>query len=288
MSENNTEAESHYLGVCKKFDLLISYGMSVSNALSGKPVENVQQDYGIPIFSKMLCHAITLRRISPTGIKPKKGAGREIWDVSSACAISRAILEAYDALAYIAIEGVSDSERQFRVLLWELHAYERREKMLNLIGSTAPELEHIKSQVLDCRDKVTSHEWFELVDLNVKKKVKEFNAPATHLSQRVLNERNNVNLNYYNSTQMFLSAYVHTYPFSTQQLMNFRAGDPECLRLYSLPIQYACIFLARALDGMRVVFKGQVPDAEGETLDAVERWSRILKDGVSLPQQKAT
>jgi hypothetical protein len=56
--------------------------------------------YAEIIFTKMVCHAISLRRISPTF---QNGSNPELWDIGAACAIARTLVESFDALAYIAL-----------------------------------------------------------------------------------------------------------------------------------------------------------------------------------------
>ncbi|MGH7926902.1 MAG: hypothetical protein ACREQV_03820, partial [Candidatus Binatia bacterium] len=87
----------------------------------------------------LVCHGLSLQRLSPT---PVPTAG-EFWDISSNYAIARALIETYEALSYIAIEDVQETEREFRVLLWKLHAQERRIEMLRLIGSKHSDINNV-------------------------------------------------------------------------------------------------------------------------------------------------
>jgi hypothetical protein len=59
---------------------------------------------------------------------------------------------------------------------------------------------------------------------------------------------------------MLLSQYVHTLPFSVQQLFGFKGGSPESLRLMNQPLQYSLPFLSRATEGMRILFSGPTPE----------------------------
>ena len=189
--------------------------------------------------------------------------------------------EAYDALAYVAIDDVQTSEREFQILLWKLHSEERRQKMLRLIGSTAPGVVDVDKNVTELRQKLTSHDFFNSADAGLKKKVQNGNVPPFHLSHADRNKRAGVNHEYYNAAVMFLSSYVHTYPFSVHQLMEFRAGDPESLRLMSLPVQHASGFLAKGIEGMSLVFGDVMPSPPEAASELLSTWIEIIGHGTS-------
>ncbi len=274
-----SEVEDRYKTICTDFDTLVTYGIRVSTSLGGKNAPHDREYYADRIFSKLLCHAITLKHIVPTGLSPVAAGYSELWDVSSACAVSRALLEAYDTLAYVAIEDVQVGEREFRILLWKLHSAERRQKMLRLIGSTAPAVLEVDKNVTELRQKLTTHDFFDSVEAGLKRKARNGNVPPFHLSQAGRNKRAGVNHEYYNAALMFLSSYVHTHPFSVHQLMEFRAGDPESLRLMSSPVQYASGFLAKGIEGTSLVFGDIVPLPSEAESEIQSTWIEIIRNG---------
>ena len=276
-----SEVQDRYRTVCTDFDTLVTYGIRVCTALGGREAPHDREYYADRIFSKLLCHAITLNRIAPTGLSPVAAGYSELWDVSSACAVSRALLEAYDALAYVAIEDVQIGEREFRILLWKLHSAEPRQELLRLIGSTAPAVLEVDKNVTELRQKLTTHDFFNSVDAGLKNKAQKGNVPPFHLRHAERNKRVGVNHKFYNATVMFLSSYVHTHPFSVHQLMDFRAGDPESLRLMSLPVQYASGFLAKGIEGMSLVFGDIVPLPSEAESEIQGTWIEIIRNGVA-------
>lgn len=272
--------DTRYKSICSELDLFINWGVNISNALSNKEAPMDRDYYGDRVFSKLLCHAITLRRIIPTGLIPEQNGQTELWDISSACAITRALIESFDALFYVAIEEVEDNEREFRILLWNLHSEERRLKKLDFIGSKAPEIIDIKNNVKELRKRVIEHKYFHELNKGIKKKIEKGETPAFCLSHSERNMRAFINHSYYNACIMFLSAYVHTYPFSINQLMEFKAGDAESLRLMSVPIQYALGFLAKSMEGMHVIFKDRLPNMPDNVSDLCSIWSGVIENGI--------
>ena len=271
---------SRYKIICSELDLFIKWGFVLSSTLSNKVTQLDRDYYGYCIFSKVLCHAISLRRIIPTGLNPEQNSQSELWDLASACALSRALIESFDALFYQAIEEIEDSEREFRLYLWDLHAEERRLKKLDLIGLKAPEVESLKMEVESLRKKVIDHKYFKELKKDHKGKINKGNSPDYYLSHKERNERASINHDYYNSCIIFLSAYVHTFPFAIKQLKEFRAGDAESLRLMSMPIQYALGFLAKSIEGMHSIFETRLPNKPDNVSDLCEIWSGILEKGI--------
>lgn len=271
---------SRYKSIRSEFDLLLNWGVKLSNALANKKAPLDRDYYADRVFSKLLCHAITLRRIIPTGLAPEQEGNTELWDISSACAITRALIESFDALFYISIEEIADPEREFRVMLWDLHSEERRLKKLELIESKSSEVMNIVDRVAELRKTVIEHNNFTMLDNGSKKKIEKGESPAFYLNHSERNKRAKINHSYYNACIMFLSAYVHTFPFSINQLMQFKAGDSESLRLMSLPVQYAIGFLAKSVDGMHVIFGNRIPSKPQEVSGLCEIWSGVLEQGI--------
>lgn len=268
-----------YQIICAELDLLLNYSIEVSFSLAHKPAPFDREFYSDRIFSKLLSHALTLKRIIPTGITPIKQGVTELWDISSTCAISRALIESYDSLFYVAVDNIQNMEREFRFLLWELHAEERRIKKLNLIGSTSPQLILLEENIKTIRENVLNHEYYNNLSKNIKSKISNENSPAFYLSHSERNSRAKINHDYYTSCTMFLSSHVHTFPFSIQQLIGFKAGDMDSLQLISLPIQYAIAFLAKSIEGMEVVFGNDLPKKTKELNETCIIWCDILKSG---------
>lgn len=267
---------TRYRNLLNEFDVLISAARAISDRLEGSRIDHKFLSYSDAIYNKLVCHGISLRRISPS----LDTQTNELWDIASACAIARALIEAYDALAYIAVHEVTPLEREFRVLLWELHDQQRRLSMLEKIKSADPRVSDIRERVNELSEKLKSHEFYLSTSKELRGKVARREAPAVHISQKELNAASGINHEYYVAATMFLSQYVHTYPMSLNQLMNFRAGTPDALHMSSMPLQYSMPFLAKAIEGMVIVW----PQVSFETNDEIDQvmqsWLMIAEQGV--------
>lgn len=266
-----------YASIVAEYDAVLSYARDTSAALVGIVPSERYKQYAEQILVKMLAHCITLRLLSPD---PARLAPGELWDLASESAIARAIVETYDAMAYVALGEIEPEEREFRLLLWELHDASRRSKMLESIGSTDPRYFEIRASSRSLCERVVAHPFFARTSESVQQKVKRGDPPPFHLSHRERCAAYSVNFDYYNATTMQLSQYVHTFPFSIHQLFEFKAGTPEALRMMSLPLQYALAFLSREIEGIRSLFPnvGTAPALSVDT--SIKFWSGVLEHGI--------
>lgn len=268
-----------YGEILADLEMFISVGTAVSQRLVGTTTEQAHHSYADPIFTKLLCHAISLHGLSPR-VSTKEST--QLWDMPSACAIARCIIEAHDVLGYIALSQVSDDEQSFRVLVWELHDQQRRSSMLHSIQSRDPQAAAIHVSARDLAKEVEAHPWFTKIGRRYQQRIRTGDAPSFLLSHKELNATNGVNHDYHVAATMMLSQYVHTLPMSVHQLMDFKAGEPEALHMSSLPIQFSLGFFARAISRMVDVFPHGDQEITEPQLLAFGRWRSVVENGVTV------
>lgn len=268
-----------YAEIMTEFETILRYGMEVSNRLVGSSVAERHLSYADTIYTKLLCHAISLQKLSPRATEKPK---RELWDLSSACAIARCIIEAHDVLGYIVLNNISPEERDFRLLIWQLHDKQRRSKMLHSIHSKDPKANKIHKEARELMNEAITHTWYKNVPKHLQKKIADGDAPSFLLSQRDLNKANSVNYEYHVSATMWLSQYVHTFPMSLHQLFEFKAGTADALHISSIPIQYASGFMAKSIIGMASAFPDGNVKVDRHDIAICSRWCSILESGVSV------
>lgn len=265
-----------YRAVLSEYDALIAHATSISHRLTGRPIDGQHMPYIDTIFTKMICHGISLRKLSPSSDVYHVG---EMWDLPSACAIGRALIETYDAMGYIGAVDISAVERNFRVLMWELHDQKRRLAMLERIRSTDPQVESIRTKGDALAKQIVNHPFYAGASDTTRNRVTR--GEAYHLTRRELNAASGIDHGYYETVIMFLSQYVHSLPFSLHQLMHLRAGQPEALQLSSMPLQYAMPFIAKAIQKMAEIW----PDSAGTKSDELhlllEQWLAVAANGVA-------
>lgn len=214
----------------------------LSVATSGRTVSEWSHEYASYIFAKICAHALSALSLAPTGLSPAQPGATEIWDLPSLCAIVRALIDAYYAMHYIAVDQVSSEERSFREALWTFQGEHKRLVLLRLIKSKSPELPKLQGEVDRLRTVVTQHSFFACLSLEKQKKARKGDLPL-HLSNSELSIHAGIQPDYYKAAYRFLSSYVHTYPFSVSQLAQLRAGSSESLHLVSTILHYCLALL---------------------------------------------
>lgn len=268
-----------YTAIVDEFESMLRVGTEISSRLGGTTASETHLSYADSIYTKLLCHAISLHKLSP---QVRTEPEHELWDLPSACAIARCIIEAHDVLDYMVFSDISSEEREFRVLLWRLHDQQRRSKMLQAIGSKHAMADAIHEQARTLNDKVICHPWFINVTKHLQGKIKSGDAPSFLLSQRELNKANAINHQYHTSATMWLSQYVHTFPMSLHQLNEFRAGTAEALHLSAMPIQYTLGFLARAITKMSGKFREANIELTSRDRVLFTTWCSVVENGVTV------
>ncbi|CCK74713.1 conserved hypothetical protein [Oleispira antarctica RB-8] len=272
-----TNEFQRYTKNLNEFEAILSYAELFVNSLVGQKPSCPNDVYGERIFVKLLCHAITLIKISPSKAIDNQ---RELWDISSCYAVSRALIETFDALHYIAIAKVCDDEKEFRLLFWKLHAEARRFDMLSKMGSKDPRVEETGKEVQILKFKLLGHEKIILCTDQLKSNIEKGTYQPYHLTQKQRNKEAGISHEYRDVATMHLSSHVHTHPFSVMQIVDFKAGSPECVGLMGIAIQYSTAFLAKAVHGMLQLFNSGAPVMDKETEDVYLLWLKVSENGI--------
>lgn len=263
-----------YKGFLAEFDTLLGHARTLGNRLTGRPIEGLHLAYVDTIYTKLICHGISLRRLSASH-DPR--LPHELWDLPSVCAVARSLIEAYDALAYIGAPDISETERDFRILLWDAHDQARRLTMLEKIGSVDARVDEIRQQAPTLSEQIKAHERFTNATKDLRARVAR--GEPFSLTQKELNLAHGINHDFYVTATMFLSQYVHTFPFAIRQLMNAKAGDPDSIGLSSMPLRYTMPFIVKAIDAMTALW----PDVQGALPDDLDmlmcQWRHTAENG---------
>ncbi|MBL8275751.1 MAG: hypothetical protein JNL93_03560 [Pelomonas sp.] len=269
---------SDYRTKVREFDAVLEHGKAVAAAWAGAPLTTPRASYGEQIFVKLLAHCIALRRLAPD---PMQSVPRELWDLPSMSALARCVIEAFDAFEYVAGHVVTESERSFRIRLWELHDATRRLKILAAIGADDPAIEGIRADARRLQQGLETHEVMAALpaelQAELRRRFTRDDPPAFHLNQRQRCVLSGIDADLYQSATMQLSQHVHTLPFSVHQLMQFQAGSPEALRLLSQPLVFALPFLARTIQTASTLMPISAPEPPSRTARTMQVWRAVVE-----------
>jgi hypothetical protein len=266
-----------YREILAEFDTLLSHAQALCDRLTNRAFEGRHLAYVDTIYTKLICHGISLRRLSPS--LDARVARQELWDLPSVCAVARSLIEAYDALAYIGALNIGENEREFRLLLWNAHDHGRRLTMLEKIGAMHARIDEIRQEAAALSEQIWSHECFANASKDLQARVKR--GEPFHLTQKERNIAHGINNDFYAAATMFLSQYVHTLPFAIHQLMHAKAGDPASIQLSSMPLRYTMPFIVKAVDAITALW----PDAQEPVPDdldtLIRQWRHVAENGVT-------
>lgn len=267
MSKTDTE----YAEARNHLRTVSSLGVRLSNTASGRTVSEWHLEYASYLFAKICSHATSAGNLAPTGLIPTRPGASELWDLPSVCAIVRALVDAYYALYYIAIEPIKAEERAFREGLWTFQGEDKRLALLKLIQSKSPELTVLQSEVGRLRAKVLAHPLYGTLPTDKQRAIRKGDLPI-YLTGSELSERAGISVNYYRAVYRFLSSYVYSYPFSLSQLARLDAGDPESLRLFAVTLRYCLAFLALSVRDFRSLFADLSAVSDPAADEVVDQW----------------
>jgi hypothetical protein len=273
---------SDYRAKVREFDAVLEHGKAVSAALAGSTLASPHASYGEQIFVKLLGHSMALRRLAPD---PAQAAPRELWDLPSMCALSRCVIEAHDAFEYIAGHPVTDSERGFRIRLWELHDATRRLKILGGMASAAPGVAGIMADAARLQLALEGHEYMASLSTvpqaELRLRLRRNDPPEFHLTRRERCVLSGVDADWHKAVSMQLAQHVLTLPYSVHQGPQLQSGSVETLRLIAMPLAFALPFLTRVIQAMDPLAPGRIPKPPSRTARTMASW-RAVAESVAI------
>lgn len=278
-----TEINEKYKAAYAELKKLINTAFKIALNIQYKEVDSRDLEVASRLFSKIISHARAILVLAP-----KKPAGidayaQELWDLSSMATLCRSLIDSYYVLFYVAIDDANISTKEFRWILWDYHAESRRLKKLELIGSTLPVVTEIKENVARLKDKLTNHEVFKSLDSPTQKKLKK-PSEGIFSTNSELSVRAGIDEDYYKNAFMFLSSYVHSHPFSIEQLTEFRAGEDQSLNLLKIVVEYSSIYLSLTLRDFVKLVPEVSEDIDEEAREIIDIWCGVV-EGFSNSKQ---
>lgn len=146
-----------------------------------------------------------------------------------------------------------------------------------MIGSTLPAVGEIVANVRRLKENLTNHPIYTGLEPSIQKRLRK-PAEGIFATNSELSARAGIDEDYYKNTFMFLSSYVHSHPFSIEQLTEFRAGEDDSLNLLKIVIEYTSIYLSLTLRDFTKLVPEVSEDIDEETQKTIELWSGVVND----------
>jgi len=177
-------------------------------------VENRHEQIASVIFGKIALHAYTMLQIAPTSCQNAPDYPFAFPDYSSVFVLARAVMDGYCTMYYIAVDDISEDERNFRILLADYHAKKQRVDMLHALKLTPKELPTEEDDVDKFRTTLENH---KCLPQTYKNKILIGKKPLV-LSNTEICAKAGIAEKYYKPIFDYLSSYTHGYPISLDQI----------------------------------------------------------------------
>lgn len=267
----------HYREVLDQLDQITESAISISNALNGLQTNDWREYYGSIVFTKLCLHAKSFRKLCPKVNEDGEINMDEMWDLPSMCAISRAIIDTYYVLYYLAIENISTEENNFRKHLWHYHSEKSRQKGLEKIKSTDPRLKKLKEEIERHKKLLLETKIYQELEKHEQKSIRKGRV-AVKLSNTEISKRAGIDPGYYKSTFDLFSSYVHTHPLALSQLMKFHADNQNSLNLINTTIKHSVAFIAHSVRDMTNKFQDTKELVSKDSEYLIKNWENLLKN----------
>lgn len=253
---------------------LVNTCISLSNNTHKRKVDSWREEYGSYIFAKLCIHSIAILKLIPESSLFNLPNNFKVWDIASLATLARSVIETYNVFFYLIIDELDDKELEFRFLLWHLHSESERKRMLNSIGSTNPKIKEVERDIEDYKNKLMNNDFYKSKISSERSSYRK-GETGIALSNSNISERAGISINFYKSTYKYMSSYVHTFPFSIQQIAVFKADDEESLNLIKALIDTTSGYLSFAIRDFVKLFPDQ-NETTKEVDELIKVWLDVL------------
>lgn len=280
---------SDYRTTVRAFDAVLEHGKAVAAVWAAHPTDGAQATYGERIFGKLLGHCVALRRLAAD---PMQAAPRDLGELPSMSALARCVIEAFDAFEYVAGHRISESERGFRIRLWELHDATRRLKILAALGVQDPGIDEIRADAQRLQAAIESHEHLATLpaelQAELRRRFARADPPAFHLDQRQRCSLSGIDPHWHDMATLQLTQHMQTLPFSTRQLLMIPPGTPEGLGLLAQPLVLSLPLLVRVIQTAAALMPANAPEPPSRTARTMQAWRSVAKRPTRSPLEPST
>lgn len=275
MNDDRDHASDEYSEAKREHRVVCDFAAQLSSAVAGASVDDWHLEMASYLFSKICCHAISARKLAPSGLVPVEANTRELWDLSSICAIVRAEIDSYFALVYHAVDPVSREERELRRLLWEYHGEATRLRLIEQNRLASTDVSGFQKTVQASWRRLEAHGKFGAISVTTRNSIKE-EQRARLSSSSDLARRADISSTYYKMVFDYLSCHLHAYGLAGKQLAVFRAGCPESLGLIENALNFSTAFLSVAIRDSRRLWPDLKIDCRETSETIAGQWISIL------------
>lgn len=269
-----SDAIREYETARQGFLALTRSAFQLSEACAGRSVPDWTLEYGSYLFAKAAMHADAILKLAPeitSSDTPQR------LDPSSIAVLARALVDTYLILWYVACDEVDEQEAAFRALLWQYHSEKARLSKLDLIGSTSAKVEEIRRNVLRLKADLIADNHYKTLDNDRQRRVRQ-GREAWLLTNSEIAQRAGISVGLYKTNYKFLSAYIHSHPFSLSQIAGFYEDPEGIFHITKTMLSEATGYLAHAMRDFNRVCQPKPNPISSVARDIIDKWVFIFEN----------
>jgi hypothetical protein len=256
-------------------DKIGDYSIYVSKRYAGTTTDLWQKLEGADIFSRIGLSYIAMLRFIPRSRYYGPSADLRVYDLPSAAALARTVIESYAVFFYLCVEPVCEEEAVFRKLLWLYHEEIERLEMLKFSNPQSSNIGKIQAKLIECKNRLEGCSWFLSLDEDLKRKAIDGKRARFEGNAATLGKAG-ISANYYQSIYKYLSNFVHTTAFSISQMVATRIENPEAFHAFDHVARLASGFMLFAVRDFKRL-NGELQINNELISRALQLWEEIFK-----------
>ena len=257
------EDDRVYGNALTDFERAMSAMTSASNMGSGRPSETLRIYWASVLLTRLCSISMSLDKLLPGGRLASRDAD-DVWDYASIASLTRAAVECYILYFYIAIEDVPEPEWRARQWLMFIHDCRMR---LEIRYAHQPDDGRERSFYLAERSRIgnmlSQNTYF--ASLSEKRRVHLLKGQELFFVERdVVISKMDIDVVEFKKWYMFLSADVHSFPFSFYSATDEERGRGLESRAEKQFIANALQFVVTFIERATREYHGMFPDLKDE------------------------
>ncbi len=226
--------------VKEKFELLTEIATDLSIQFHGLNTDCRRKRISTYYLVKLVHTCWSLNKLLPS-------SKEDFLDFPSIATVCRNIIELTNLCWYYCIENLSESESEFRFLLYDFHDLTALNAIYNKLSFELDEPQKLDQEKEDLKSVIIKHQQFNILNEAEKKQVIK-GRKATLLNHFQIIEKRDININYFHGFYKLMSTHTHSTATSINLVLNTRLNTSEMDEAFlELTVNYTSGFIAEMI-----------------------------------------
>jgi hypothetical protein len=211
-----------YLEYLRTFEHFHDFSLDVSDRTGGlKAADHL-------IMANQLYVRMTLTSLSIIHLLPENRlfpSEWQIWDFFSVASLARNLIENYNMLFFVAVENITDEERDFRLNVLYYHHNKEKQKFYKDLGGRQFDKEFDENLPI-AKKALKEHPFFSKLPHKISNAIID-GRKSIYLSREDISKKRNFDKNTLKAYYRLFSNHTHSSPMAFLSMSNLRGGGKE-------------------------------------------------------------